>query len=320
MLKFTLRSENRQKGVSLIITFFITTIMLAVVLGISVILYNRVKIVSNIGNSVSSLNAADSGLEKTLYFHVKRNFHVGNRGICDICTQCSSSDCTSCRATPLAPNGCLLSDCGNCKVSYISNFSGKSYNVNATITPDPITTGIYVLGINSKGSYRSSSRSAEVTYKRYGFPNCLAESNGPFVPLEGTMMLTQNSNVKIIFKCGVAPTSYEFGYYLASNPGNKILLGDNTTPPDTEFDTGTFPISTEIVLYVYYFKSLKTWSSFPASSNSNNRVQADVRTISSSGGSTTYQVSFEIEDTSLELDAGEPDFNDPVFNVIVTPQ
>jgi len=42
--------QNTQKGVTLIITFFIMTIMLAIVLGISVIMYSGIKIIRNIGN------------------------------------------------------------------------------------------------------------------------------------------------------------------------------------------------------------------------------------------------------------------------------
>jgi hypothetical protein len=60
--------NKNQNGVSLIITFFIMTIILSVVLSISAILYSEVKIIRNVGNSVTAFYAADSGVEKILYY------------------------------------------------------------------------------------------------------------------------------------------------------------------------------------------------------------------------------------------------------------
>jgi len=59
---------DKQKGVSLIMTFFIMVIILSVVLAISIILYSEIKVIRNMGNSVVSLYAADSGIEKVLYY------------------------------------------------------------------------------------------------------------------------------------------------------------------------------------------------------------------------------------------------------------
>ena len=60
--------KDNQKGVSLIITFFIMIIILSVVLSISIILYSEVKVIRNISNSMVGLYAADSGIEKVLYY------------------------------------------------------------------------------------------------------------------------------------------------------------------------------------------------------------------------------------------------------------
>ena len=57
-----------EKGVSLIITFFTMTIILIIVLSMSIILYSEIKVLRNIGNSVVSFYAADSGIEKILYY------------------------------------------------------------------------------------------------------------------------------------------------------------------------------------------------------------------------------------------------------------
>jgi len=59
---------SSQKGVSLIITFFIMIIILAIVMSVSTILYSEVKIIRNIGNTAVSFFAADSGMEKILFY------------------------------------------------------------------------------------------------------------------------------------------------------------------------------------------------------------------------------------------------------------
>lgn len=56
--------NDSERGVSLIITFFIMIIVLAVVLSISILLYSEVKVIRNIGNSMVSFYAGESGIEK----------------------------------------------------------------------------------------------------------------------------------------------------------------------------------------------------------------------------------------------------------------
>ena len=88
-----------QKGVSLIITFFIMVIILAVVLSISVILYSEVKVIRNIGDSTASLFAADSGIEKLLYYDYKGlpadtdNLAGVTRGLCTMFSLANSNAC-----------------------------------------------------------------------------------------------------------------------------------------------------------------------------------------------------------------------------------
>lgn len=62
-----------ERGVTFIITFLVMTVIVAVVLGISTILVNEIKVISNIGNYVSVFYAADTGVEKTLYFNRKHS-------------------------------------------------------------------------------------------------------------------------------------------------------------------------------------------------------------------------------------------------------
>lgn len=154
-------TDSDQKGVSLIVTLLMTTIILSVVLGISAILFNQVKITGNTGNSLSSLNAADSGSEKTLYFDRKQIPPGGNRGICNICSACL--DCSNCVTVPLEPNGCDSASCTNCQVTYDSTFDDKAYTVDAKVTPDILNPPNYIFNIIVKGFYRDTIRAIELT-------------------------------------------------------------------------------------------------------------------------------------------------------------
>ncbi len=59
--------KYHQQGVSLVITFLIMAIMLAVVLSLSSILFNQVKIVSNVANRIAAFYQAESEKERALY-------------------------------------------------------------------------------------------------------------------------------------------------------------------------------------------------------------------------------------------------------------
>lgn len=152
---------NKQKGVSMVITFLIMTIMLAIVLSISIILFNEVKIISNMGSSESSFYAAFSGLEKTLYFDAKQIPSGGKRGLCNICNACGPGDCNNCTTIPLALNGCNIRTCNNCRVTYDSTFDNRNYTVDAKVTPNLLDFKFSDLYINSKGFYRGTTRTVE---------------------------------------------------------------------------------------------------------------------------------------------------------------
>ena len=152
---------NQEKGVSLIITFLIMTIMFAVVLGIITVLLVELKVVGNTGDSVSSFYAADSGVEKTFYLE-RASVAIGSpigKGFCRICTTCRSitNDCSNCRLTALASRGCRSSSCNNCKVRYSSNFDNRKFDVEATITPGPSNPVFFIL---STGYYNNIKRTS----------------------------------------------------------------------------------------------------------------------------------------------------------------
>jgi len=60
-------SHTNEKGVSLLFTMLIMSVILAAGAGISVILIQETKMIGEIGHSVVSFYAADSGVEQQLY-------------------------------------------------------------------------------------------------------------------------------------------------------------------------------------------------------------------------------------------------------------
>ncbi len=148
--------KNSQKGISLVLTFFIMTIILATVLGIGVILFSEIKIIRGMGNSVVAFYAADSGIEKTLYFDRKKILEEMERGLCDICSECGT-DCSDCSTSG---DDCSPS-CTDCKVFYYTEFDEKKYEIDATVVP---FGEISETTIKSFGSYKETTRAIELTY------------------------------------------------------------------------------------------------------------------------------------------------------------
>ncbi|MSU60552.1 MAG: hypothetical protein EXS52_01390 [Candidatus Staskawiczbacteria bacterium] len=132
--------RDSQKGASLIVIFLIMTIMLAIVLSISVILSSQIKMISNMGNAVSSFYSAQTGLEEALYFEGKL------AGTCKVCTICESADCDSCRYKDTAIG---------CEVDYSANFDERRYKVNMKLNAG-------IINITSKGDYKDTSRSINI--------------------------------------------------------------------------------------------------------------------------------------------------------------
>jgi len=126
--------------------------MMAVVLSISLILFDEVKIISGIGNSVFSFYAVDTGIEKTLYFDRKIVEPQDTRGLCNICSSCNDPSidpvhyCNSCTVTPLEVDGCG-STCNNCRIDYESVFAGSNYSISATVPSLDLDFNFDVKGI-----------------------------------------------------------------------------------------------------------------------------------------------------------------------------
>ncbi|MBI2050096.1 MAG: pilus assembly PilX N-terminal domain-containing protein [Candidatus Staskawiczbacteria bacterium] len=156
----------RQKGVSLLITFFILTIILAVVLSISALFYSQVKIIRNISNSVVAFYAADSGVEKVLYYDRKEIPTSAERGMCNICSSSVCPDCTGILCTPRDAEleGCDPVTCTDCQITFSSDIgSGKSYNIDVVVNQQCKISGAV---INSYGFYENVSRAINLDYTR----------------------------------------------------------------------------------------------------------------------------------------------------------
>jgi hypothetical protein len=136
------------------------TIMLAVVLSLSSLILGELRIARNAGDSLQSLYAAETGIERTRYFDKKQVPAGATRGFCNICNSCSGGDCNNCTTTSLATNGCGIATCTNCQVIYDSLFSGNiKYRVDAKVTPSSIP-GKYLFFISARGFYKDESRAA----------------------------------------------------------------------------------------------------------------------------------------------------------------
>jgi len=81
--------NNSQKGVSLYLALMIMTVLLALALGISAILFGQIKMIRGMGNSVIAFYAADSGIEMILYLDEECRRSSPN---CD--TSICKADCT----------------------------------------------------------------------------------------------------------------------------------------------------------------------------------------------------------------------------------
>ena len=224
-LKFKNRKNNlpthtEQAGVSLIIAFFVMTIILAVVLSITTLLYQEIKMIRNIGNSVVAFYAADSGVEKVLYYDRKVIPEGAKRGLCSMfaysaenllacpksnnvsgldsgvyCNQYVDAN-TNVTAeflqptdTTNYPNGCDADKCNACKISFTTTYSpdavannDRTYNTVATVSP--IENEEYsTLTIDSTGLFRSLSRKVELYMSKAEVGEFIIISNASATPI-----------------------------------------------------------------------------------------------------------------------------------------
>lgn len=191
----------QERGVSLIITFFIMIIILAVAFSVTSLLYGQVKIIRNIGNSIVSIYAADSGIEKVLYYdriifpHIEiEGGEEGEmaeiaRGLCtmylyhpfynyqacidpenneDVEVADDSMYCLDAidpEAGIGSQDGCDPTVCDNCKISFYAEYNGIKHYVTAFVKPS-VDGQSSNFEIESRGVYGSSERLIKVSISK----------------------------------------------------------------------------------------------------------------------------------------------------------
>jgi hypothetical protein len=178
--------ERMQSGVSLIITFFIMTIILSIIIAITTLLYQEIRMIRNIGNSVVAFYVADSGIEKVLYYDRKVIPVGATRGICSMFSYDVADNPNECPSWendredidlidsalycddvsleyPIDDiHGCDPDVCNNCVVSFKTTFidTNKNYTVIATVIP--AEENDTDLTIDSLGTYKNLTRKVEL--------------------------------------------------------------------------------------------------------------------------------------------------------------
>ena len=188
--------KGMEKGVALIMSFFIMIIILAVIFSISGLLYSEIKIIRNMGNSIIAIFAADSGVEKVLYYDNKvlpmlpidaeNNSVEAVRGLCTMYVPNAISNPNACdidqspttigqehsifcdpQINPTVSDGdtvnhgdgCDPAKCDDCKIAFKSEFDDRRYEVSASVQPNG---GESTFKIESLGIYGGTARKIKV--------------------------------------------------------------------------------------------------------------------------------------------------------------
>lgn len=194
-------NNKKESGVSLIITFYMMMIVLIIVLAISIILYSEVKIIRNIGGSVLSFYAADSGIEKVLYYdrQVLPTSSIGGgqgganvlvpRGLCAMTSSTvgtsnvpnpkacvvtptngaldSSVYCNTIGGAPIkdpSSTDCNPTTCKGCKMTFNTTITGGDGKIRNYSVTTSITddSSSYLFDIKSTGDFNSIGRKIEI--------------------------------------------------------------------------------------------------------------------------------------------------------------
>lgn len=133
---------NHQKGIALYITLILTSIILAIALGMSLILVGQLKMTQEIGNSTKAFYAADAGMEMAL-----------NQNIDEIVAN-NNGDYAFVSLDGSADYGYLVT-------VYASNACGATCK-SITVIPLVDDCGGQFLCYKSKGTYKDITRAIEI--------------------------------------------------------------------------------------------------------------------------------------------------------------
>lgn len=275
---------EKQKGVSLIITLFIMIVILAVVLSVSTILYSEIKVIKNISNSVVAFYAADSGVEKVLYYDKKVIPDEAERGFCSMCSSnaCTtensnhSMDCLDCQLTVLNddPTGCDPDICNNCEISFNTDFDGKTYNVIAAVSPGAGDSSI--LEIKSKGFFGGTGRKIDILTQKLKGQGALKIENASVdhMSIQRGETINISADVSTTDSGGVINNVYAI---IQDSQGNTVA-----TIPKSSFEcTGCFESKYRSGHWEYDWNSSESgayYVSFSAGDSLGNEVTENILT------------------------------------------
>lgn len=146
ILKNSFKIQNPEKGVLLYYAVVITSLLLAIALGLGTIFITQIKGLKEMGDSAIAFFAADTGIEKILYLD----------------KDCSRANCTTTIPFgPLCQEQMNLASTTNCIGLYYYSTSttlsnGSEYFATASSTGEGIL-------LKSKGIYKGTQRGIEVT-------------------------------------------------------------------------------------------------------------------------------------------------------------
>ncbi len=181
--------DSNQRGIALLVAFFVMGISVAIVLGVGIVLLSELKMIKGMGGSVTAFYAADTGLEKTLYYDRKVIPDGGTRGACAMPTSCN--DCSF--NSPPSGIDCVPETCTDCVIDYSSQFGdNKSFQAVVTVAPAGDV-------MKSYGSYIGVSRAMELSGSLGG----TNQNNGPVIANAIAQPRSVPSGVEIVITANI---------------------------------------------------------------------------------------------------------------------
>jgi len=257
-------------------------IILAVVLFMSTLLYSEIKVIKNIGNSIISFYAADSGIEKVLFYDRKSlpslgvdangNSILADRGLCtmydpivnsDACSDSTGiNDSLRCNNTVTPQiysesvntlDGCNPDICNNCQISFDTTFDNRTYYAIAKVYPTADGNSSD-FEIQSRGVYGGAERQIRIfiTAKLPGsgisMENACAtpitSAQGQEIDIQADVaVLFPGANISTV----VAVIHTQSGTTIANVP---LALTDGSTETGTWTGTWSTASATSLAYYV----------------------------------------------------------------------
>ena len=175
-MKRTYSAGLDQKGVSLLMTFFIMVIALSMVISVSSFIYNEMVIVKGLGDSTVGFYAAYSGIEKALFYSQKNVCSIYPYNLINNPNGCRDADdekgflydsnlyCNEQSVPEIIdpinyPKGCDIASCSSCRLSFTTTSDTMRYRV--IISEEKESNGS-MIKIYSKGIFDKSSRQINI--------------------------------------------------------------------------------------------------------------------------------------------------------------